>query len=110
MVTENETTDVSAHIPVACTLTTKQASRQLLEWSELQHHAVRVTAIDGGVRMTFPATIVAEVEDLERREGACCSFLTIATAVESDMLTLEVTTANPDGLAVISMLAGIPLP
>lgn len=96
--------------PVACTLTSKQAARQLLEWADVRRHAEHVTPIDGGVRMTLPATMSADVADLARREGACCAFLTITTVVGDGALTLDVTSENPDGLPVISMLAGIALP
>lgn len=83
---------------------------QALEWHDLQHLAIEVAALETGARMTFPATLAAAVEDLARREAACCGFLELTSEVENDLLTLSVTTANPDGLAAISMLAGITLP
>lgn len=110
MVDANETTPARADVPIVCTMPAEQGSQQLLEWSDLQLRAEEVTAVAGGARMTFPATMVDEVADLARREEACCAFLAIITTVEADTLTLEVTAVNPDALPVISVLAGIPLP
>lgn len=109
MDSELEPAPVGADSPVACTLTTKQAAGQVVEWGDAQRRATHIAPIEGGVRMTFPATMSEEIADLARREGACCSFLTLASNVEGDTLTLDVTAANPDGVAVISLLAGIPL-
>ncbi len=96
--------------PIACTLTNKEASKQVLEWIDLQHRATAVDPIDGGVRMTLPASLIDDVEDLARREAGCCAFLTIDTSVVGDVLTLDISSANPDALPVISALAGIPVP
>jgi len=95
--------------PIVCTLSTDDASGQLLEWSDLQHEATDVTAIEGGARMTLPASMVDQVRDLVRREAACCAFLTLDIAVDADLMTLEVTASNSDALPVIAALAGLPL-
>jgi len=96
--------------PIACTLTTKDARAQLLEWTDLQGQASAVQAIDKGVRITLPAAIAAQVQDLTERESTCCAFLNIDTNVDGTELTLEIRSDNPDALPVISALAGIPLP
>lgn len=96
--------------PVACTLTTKQAANQVLEWEELQDHVYERHAIDGGARMTFSATLAPQINDLVKREGECCSFLSITTSVQQQTLTMEVTSANPDAGPVIAKLAGLPSP
>lgn len=95
--------------PVACTLTTKQAAERTLEWTDLQHRCTSVESIAGGVRMTMPASMAADVRDLARREVDCCSFLVIETAVEADVLTLDITSPNPDALPIISVVSGIEL-
>ncbi len=95
--------------PIACTLTPEAAEHQLLEWADLQRQASAVTRIEGGVRMTLPSTLIADVNDLVRRETACCAFLTIATSVVDNELMLDVASENPDALPVILALAGIPL-
>ena len=97
-------------VELACSLPTRQASQQLGEWSVLQGKAVAVTAVTDGVRMTFPADIADEVEDLARREEACCSFLSIAVHRGTGTVVLEVTSPVPEALPLISMLAGFPGP
>lgn len=92
--------------PVACTLSSKEARNQALEWVDLQEHTTAV-AIDGGARMTLPASLAAQVEDLVRRESACCSFLDITLSVHGDELTLDVSSANPDAQPVIAALSGL---
>ena len=72
MENESESTIHLASVPgspVACTLTSKDASRQALEWVDLQGHATAVEAIDGGARMTLPSSLAGQVEDLVRRES-----------------------------------------
>lgn len=110
MATENEPSTIPAPRPVACTLSSEAASQQLLEWRQLQRRAQEMAPIEGGVRMTFPATMIDVVEELATREGACCSFLNFVTVVSGDVLSLEVTTAHPDGPSFIGMLAGDQLP
>ena len=100
----------AAGIPIACTLTTEAATEQALEWVDLQDRATEVAALEGGVRMTFPASMVDDVEDLARRESACCAFLTISSSVIDEVLTLDISSQSPEALPVISALAGIPLP
>jgi len=94
-------------IPVACTLTTKEAAGQTLEWSDLQARATRIAPLDRGARMTFSASVLDDVEDLIRRERACCAFLTLDTSLNGNLLTLDITSESPDGLAVIQSLAGV---
>ena len=100
----------AGHPPIACTLTTDEASSQALEWVDLQHRAAAIAPIEGGVRMTLPASLANDVEDLARREAGCCAFLTIDASVAGDVLTLDILSANPDALPVIYALAGIPAP
>lgn len=100
----------SAGVPIACTLANDDAARQRLAWVDLQHRCSQVVSIEGGVRMTLPASLIDDVADLVRREVGCCAFLTIETSVIGDVLTLDISSPNPDVLPVISALAGIPLP
>lgn len=98
--------------PIVCTLTTKEAAAQTLEWQDLRSKIIDATAIAGGARMAFPVELVRQVEDLAQREATCCAFLrlTVERDATAETAVLEVTTDNPDGLPVISLLAGIPLP
>ncbi|MGB5757113.1 MAG: hypothetical protein WBM50_09380 [Acidimicrobiales bacterium] len=100
----------SNHPPIVCTLTAEDAAAQVLDWIDLQNHATKVSALDRGVRMTFPASLLDAVEDLARRERGCCGFLSITTALDNEILSLDISSQNPDALPVISALAGIELP
>ena len=48
------------------------------------------------------------VEDLARREVACCAFLNIDAAHTERGVRLIMTSENPDALPVIEMLVGGP--
>lgn len=107
MDTRSDIETLGTDVPIACTLTNDDAAKQALEWVDLQHRCSEVSAIEGGVSMTLPASLANEVADLVRREAGCCAFLTIETSVRGDVLTLEVSSPNADVLPVISALAGI---
>lgn len=110
MDTETDIEAAQPSVSVVCTLTGDDATGQLLEWADIQHHALSVAAVDRGVLMTFPSTMLDDIEDLARRESTCCAFLAISTSVVGEVLTLEVRSENPEALPVISALAGIELP
>jgi hypothetical protein len=98
---------VATSEPIACTLTTKDAAGQALEWVDLQGVATAVAPLPDGARMTFPASLRAQVEDLADRERTCCTFLTITTETVDGTLVLDVTSENPEGRPVIAVLAGL---
>ncbi len=106
---ETMTGEPRASTPIACTLGPAKASEQIRGWLDLQLFATEVTALYEGVRMRFPAALFDEVEDLVRRERACCAFLAILTTLIGEELTLDISSPNPDALPVIAALAGIPL-
>lgn len=108
----NQTNIATAAVgaPVVCTLTDAAAAGQLLEWADLQAHASDVTVIDGGVRITLPASLAEQVTDLAQREAGCCAFLTINLAVADEHLTLDISSTNPEAFPVIAALAGVPVP
>ena len=93
--------------PVACSLMTKDAARQGLEWADLQRHALTATRIDGGAAMTFDAELADRVEDLAARERSCCGFLSITTLRSDDQVRLEITADNPAARPVIEAMAGL---
>jgi hypothetical protein len=93
--------------PVACTLTTADAAKQAMEWTDLQGHVRAVSDIDRGVQMRFPVELTDVIVDLAAREAACCGFLRLTTTVDDDEVLLEITSDNPDGRPVIAMLAGL---
>ncbi len=94
-------------IPIACTLTDVEARGQILEWGDLRTRSRGIASIAGGIQMTFPASMIDEVEGLARRERACCSFLDIRTEVRGDRLTLQITSDDPEAVDVINDLAGV---
>lgn len=110
MDTEAQTKAPSPKTPIACTLNKAEATEQLLKWVDLQHLCSEVEAVQGGVRMRLPASLADRVADLVRTESRCCSFLTIETSVIGEVLTVDISSPDPDALPVISTLAGIPLP
>jgi len=93
--------------PIACSLTTKNATSQFLEWTDLQHHALTATKIDGGAVMTFDAELADSVEDLAARERSCCGFLSITTLRSDNEVRLEMTADNPDAHSLIEAMAGV---
>ncbi len=95
------------HEPIACSLTTKNAARQYLEWVDLQRHVLTVERIDDGAVMTFHAELADSVEDLAAREASCCGFLSIKTLRSHDEVRLEITADNPDAHPLIEAMAGV---
>ncbi len=98
---------IKTHDPIACSLTTKDAARQGLEWADLQRHALTATRIDGGAAMTFDVEWADSVEDLAARERSCCGFLSITTLRSDDEVRLEMTADNPAARPVIEVMAGL---
>ncbi len=94
------------HEPIACTLTSKDATSQFLEWTDLQRHALTTTKIDGGAVMTFDPELADSIEDLAAREASCCGFLSITTLRSDNEVRLEITADNPDAYALIEAMAG----
>lgn len=98
---------INMHDPIACSLTTKDAARQGLEWADLQRHALTATRINGGAAMTFDAELADSVEDLAAREASCCGFLSITTLRSDDEVRLEITADDPDAHPMIEAMAGL---
>ncbi len=94
-------------IPIACTLTTADAARQLGEWQQLRRQATEVTTLADGVRMALPVELADTLDDLAAREASCCAFLTIATSRSSGQAVVDITSDQPDALPVISLLVGL---
>ena len=100
-------TPASRSIPVVCTLGPTDRSDQEQEWVDLQALALSTERIDGGVTSTFPLQLAARVEDLARREEACCNWLACTVDRTPDGVRLRVTTTASEGVAVIEHLAGL---
>jgi hypothetical protein len=98
---------ISIPEPIACSLATKAAARQGLEWTDLQRHALTSTRIDDGAVMTFDAGFAARVDDLAARERSCCGFLSITTLRSDHEVRLEMTADNPAAHPMIEAIAGL---
>lgn len=92
-------------IPIACTLTTKQAAAQVGEWGDLRRAATQVVAVDGGFELTFPPAVETTVRDLAAREAQCCSFLTL-TVERTDGDVVLTITGPADAAPVIGLIVG----
>ena len=92
--------------PVVCTLTTKAAASQVIEWGELRDHALRIERVDGGAAMVLPEELADRISDLAAREAKCCAFLTIETSRGGGEMKVVITSVNPDAGPVIDMIAG----
>jgi hypothetical protein len=109
MTTQSKSTRARANTPIVCTISVDDGREQLLEWADLQTRASEVVAINSGARLTLPASMFDQVQDLMKREALCCTFLNFDITVQEEDMTFEVTAPNPDALPVISALAGIPI-
>lgn len=94
--------------PIVCTLSAAELAERGLEWSDLGPLALTSERIDGGIASTYPLEIADQVEDLANRESSCCgTWLSAAVSRVDGVVRLELTTANPDGLAIIVSMAGL---
>jgi hypothetical protein len=93
--------------PIACTLTTKDAAAQVVEWSDLRTRMTNVVRVENGVEMDFPASLASTVRDLAEREATCCAFLALTTTMRGDHVELRITSDDPDAADVIDLLAGM---
>ena len=101
-------TSVEPAPPVVCTLTIGRRERQQLEWADLVEHSLSRCEIEGGAESTFPLELADQIEELAGREIACCgSWLQVAHERGDDVLRLRLTTANPDGVALIRSMSGL---
>lgn len=95
----------NAH-PIACSLPARESRDQIGEWTALSAHRVTSERIEGGYAVTFHTEVAPVVEDLARREAACCGFLNIDASHTDRGVRLIMTSENPDALPVIEMLVG----
>jgi hypothetical protein len=91
----------------ACTLPTVERPFRLAEFDSLFTEAVRSVHSDGGrvtMRLTGDPGLRGRVQDLARRESACCSFFSfVVEGTESD-LKLEIT-VPPERRDILTALA-----
>lgn len=92
--------------PIACSLPARDTSDQVGEWRDLASKTLTRDRITGGYVVSFAAGDAEVVEDLARRESACCGFLEIATERFDGGIRLVMTSNNPEALPVIDLLVG----
>lgn len=93
---------------LTCTLSDAARAERKLEWADLGALKLTSERIGDGVASTFPLSMLEAIEDLASRELGCCgSWLGISTSVVADVVRLELTTTNPDGLATILAMSGV---
>ncbi len=101
-----EPTDVVP--PVVCTLVGGELPTRNLEWNDVAELSLTAEATESGVVSTYPIEIADQIEDLCNREIGCCgSWLDIKTSRLDDVIRLQITTSNPDGLGIIRSIAGL---
>ena len=94
-------------LPISCSLTTTEATRQLVEWDEIHRYALKTERIDGGVTLTFPIDLADDVEGLAAREATCCGFLEITTIRRADEVRLDIKSSNPAARPFIEAISGV---
>ena len=92
--------------PIACTLPPTDAARQGLEWIDLARESSVSQPLPNGWALEFPASQLSAVEDLVKREAACCAFLSFQLTHDDESIRLEVTTENPAAEPMIASLLG----
>ncbi len=94
--------------PVVCTLDPSQRSARQLQWSDVAGLARSSERLPDGVACLFDPELAEQLHDLASRELDCCgSWLQIViTTTEHDLIRLQLTTTNPEGLAMITAMAG----
>lgn len=93
--------------PVTCTLTTKELAQRTLQWGDLGPLAIDRTELENGVRTTYPLDMATPIDRLATAERACCGTWLDIRLTRADVVTLELTTTNPEGLAIIRSTAGL---
>ncbi len=94
-------------VPVVCTLEADAVPERLDAWQQVLDQAVARSAIDGGVRVRFPAgaEIAAEVAGLAAAEAACCAFFEFTVHVRVDGVDLDV--RAPEAAPLVTTLFGV---
>ena len=93
--------------PVVCSLTTKALATRTLEWTDLRGLALSRERLADGARSTFDLADAEAIDRLAAQEIDCCGTWLDITTTRSDVLTLELTTENPEGLDLIRTMVGI---
>ncbi|MFN2569861.1 MAG: hypothetical protein ABR564_09725 [Candidatus Dormibacteria bacterium] len=79
-------------VPIACSLSAEDLPGREAEWRSLAAASSTRERIDGGVRLTIPASArsLADVVDITRREKECCPFFTFTLIEQQPGMILEI--------------------
>lgn len=94
------------HQPIACSLPARESRDQIGEWQALIGHRKAIERVEGGYAVTYHSDVTSVVQDLARREAACCGFLDIDAIPTQDGVRLVMTSQDPDAMPVIDLLIG----
>jgi hypothetical protein len=90
--------------PIACTLDGASYAKRIGAIGALFARSLKASRIDGNaLHLTFDAAARADVEDLVRREKACCAFLDFRLTDNGATLNLAITA--PRGVDAAELLA-----
>jgi hypothetical protein len=93
--------------PICCSLTAEGARAQLSEWARLGAALRAAEPTGDGTILWFEPQVEAELRDLARREGACCSFLDLTVGADGGGLRLEVSSAASARPVIDALVATI---
>lgn len=93
--------------PITCTLTTRELAQRSLQWGDLGPLALERTELENGVRSTYPLDMATPIERLAAAETDCCGSWLDISIDRADVVELELTTENPEGLAIIRRMSGL---
>jgi hypothetical protein len=90
-------------IPIACSLSTSDASERISEWRAFLEKDVvetdRTTALVR-LRLTDEVDSVLSAIDLAQREKACCAFFEFRLAILSESVWLEISIPDDAGVTL----------
>jgi hypothetical protein len=99
-------------LPVACTLTTSDASTRARRW-EVLHDRARPSAelAPGRLEFRYPPApgVHEELLELAAAERACCAFVAWEVVVRGDRPELRVT-GEPEGVSAVAAMFGVENP
>ena len=88
--------------PIACSLGSGDYSARVEEWRDLLAGAPR-SDVDGGIRVTLPASALERAAALAAAEQGCCAFYTIRIDLHGPTFDLTLT-APPEAASMLADL------
>lgn len=92
------------HLELVCELDGAATASRADEWADVKKQALRTEHIPGGVRISLPLQSAELARDLARREAQCCGFLDITVTADDNEIKMDITSAVPAGVPLISFL------